>query len=125
MPKVNSRSLRFTERHATKYAASLLFIGLSLPAAALADERYDALIRQARSGDTAPVLAYLSQRRAQEGLSLQQRADYIQVGGGGGPAGEVVGRWGGGGPARPRGCAPLGAGGPAARHQQPWGPQQR
>ena len=68
MPKVNSRSLRFTERHATKYAASLLFIGLSLPAAALADERYDALIRQARSGDTAPVLAYLSQRRAQEGL---------------------------------------------------------
>lgn len=47
MPKVNSRSLRFTERHATKYAASLLFIGLSLPAAALADERYDALIRQA------------------------------------------------------------------------------
>ena len=81
MPKVNSRSLRFTERHATKYAASLLFIGLSLPAAALADERYDALIRQARSGDTAPVLAYLSQRRAQEGLSLQQRADYIQVAG--------------------------------------------
>lgn len=50
MPKVNSRSLRFTERHATKYAASLLFIGLSLPAAALADERYDALIRQAKVG---------------------------------------------------------------------------
>ena len=86
MPKVNSRSLRFTERHATKYAASLLFIGLSLPAAALADERYDALIRQARSGDTAPVLAYLSQRRAQEGLSLQQRA-------GSGAGGPAMKRW--------------------------------
>ncbi|MGQ6041524.1 poly-beta-1,6 N-acetyl-D-glucosamine export porin PgaA, partial [Serratia sp. IR-2025] len=115
MPKVNSRSLRFTERHATKYAASLLFIGLSLPAAALADERYDALIRQARSGDTAPVLAYLSQRRAQEGLSLQQRADYIQVGGGGGPAEEVVARWGGARAARPPGSARRGAGGRADR----------
>ncbi|MGQ6291715.1 hypothetical protein ACUNF7_24490, partial [Serratia sp. IR-2025] len=118
MPKVNSRSLRFTERHATKYAASLLFIGLSLPAAALADERYDALIRQARSGDTAPVLAYLSQRRAQEGLSLQQRADYIQVGGGGGPAGDGGGRLGAPRPARPPGMAPQGAGGRPARHHQ-------
>jgi len=125
VPKVNSRSLRFTERHATKYAASLLFIGLSLPATALADERYDALIRQARSGDTAPVLAYLSQRRAQEGLSLQQRADYIQVAGWAGHDEEVVALWRADGAALQRDSASLVTAARAYRNLKQWQPSLR
>ncbi|CAI0698666.1 Poly-beta-1,6-N-acetyl-D-glucosamine export protein precursor [Serratia entomophila] len=125
MPKVNPRLRRLGERYPIKYAASLLFIGLALPPGALADEHYDGLIRQARAGNTGPVLAYLSQRRAHDGLNPQQQADFIQVAGWAGRDQEIVDLWQADGASLPRDAASLAAVARAYRNLKQWPPSLR
>ncbi|CAI2788104.1 Poly-beta-1,6-N-acetyl-D-glucosamine export protein precursor [Serratia ficaria] len=127
MSKVNPRLRRPGERRPIKHAASasLLFVGLSLPLGAVADEHYDALIRQARAGNTGPVLAYLAQRRAAAGLNPQQRADFIQVAGWAGRDDEVIGLWQAGGAGLPPDAASLAAVARAYRNQKQWQPSLR
>ncbi|WP_196800748.1 poly-beta-1,6 N-acetyl-D-glucosamine export porin PgaA [Xenorhabdus nematophila] len=80
--------------HRYRYKLLTLFISLSClitPEVAKAD--YDALIKQARNGDTTPMLEYLRQGEKRRHLSSSQIADWLQVASWAGHDDEVISLW--------------------------------
>lgn len=58
-----------------------------------ADPQYDDLVRQARSGDTTPLLGYLREQEERQTLTASQVADWLQVANWAGRDAEVVAVW--------------------------------
>ncbi|WP_237387219.1 poly-beta-1,6 N-acetyl-D-glucosamine export porin PgaA [Xenorhabdus sp. Sc-CR9] len=80
--------------HRYRYKLLSLFISLGcLITTEVAQADYDALIQQARSGNTDPMLEYIRQEEKQYYLSSSQIADWLQVAGWAGHNDEIISLW--------------------------------